>query len=99
MEIQVPLELQVVLREFTKTVLRERPSDVLEFSRDYFVEKAAQYRMCELQPVGPAIPAAHALTAAFARLTASYALPPSNSKTYDELPAEIKEQVQAVFKR
>ena len=47
MDIQVPLELQVVLREFTKTVLRERPEDVLEFSREYFVEKAAQSRMCE----------------------------------------------------
>ena len=47
MEIQVPLELQVVLREFTKTVLRERPEDVLEFSREYLVEKAAQSRMCE----------------------------------------------------
>eukprot|EP00966_Prymnesium_polylepis_P159249 3680477-Prymnesium_polylepis.2 len=52
MEIQVPLELQVVLREFTKSVLRERPGDVLEFSRDYFVEKAAQYRMCKPSPRG-----------------------------------------------
>ncbi|KAL1528733.1 hypothetical protein AB1Y20_010066 [Prymnesium parvum] len=44
-EIPVPLELQVVLREFTKTVLREKPKDVLEFSRNYFVEKCTQTRM------------------------------------------------------
>ena len=60
----MPLELQVVLREFTKTVLRERPSDVLEFSRDYFVEKAAQYRMCELRPRQVPPPAVRPLTAA-----------------------------------
>jgi hypothetical protein len=44
-EIQVPLELQLVLREFTKSVLREGPEDVLTYSRDYFVEKAAQLRI------------------------------------------------------
>lgn len=46
--ISVPLELQVVLREFTKTVLREKPQDILVFSRDYFVEKCTQLRMCKL---------------------------------------------------
>jgi len=73
--LQPQLELQVVLREFTKTVLRTCPEDVLAFSREYFVEKAAQYRM------------------------STYVLPPSDSKTYEELPSDIKEQIQAVFKR
>ena len=30
---------QPILRDFTKAVLRERPEDVLLFSRDYFVAK------------------------------------------------------------
>ncbi|KAL3909956.1 MAG: hypothetical protein SGPRY_009236 [Prymnesium sp.] len=45
MEISVPLELQLVLREFTKSVLREKPADILLFSRDYFLEKCTRSRM------------------------------------------------------
>ena len=44
-EIKVPAELQVCLREFTKAVLRDMPENVLEYSKDYFVEKAQQIRM------------------------------------------------------
>ena len=44
-EIKVPGELQQVLREFTKAVLRDMPEDVLAYSKDYFVEKAAAKRM------------------------------------------------------
>ncbi len=44
-QIRVPNELQPCLREFTKAVLRDMPEDVLLYSRDYFVEKAAQARM------------------------------------------------------
>ena len=43
--INVPPELQTVLREFTKSVLRDSPEDVLTYSKDYFVEKAAAVRM------------------------------------------------------
>ena len=34
-----------MLREFTKAVLRDMPEDVLAYSKDYFVEKAAAKRM------------------------------------------------------
>jgi len=44
-EINVPPELQVCLREFTKAVLRDMPTDVLSYSKEYFVEKAQQVRM------------------------------------------------------
>lgn len=44
-EIRVPEELQPILRDFTKAVLRERPEDVLLFSRDYFVAKWSEQRM------------------------------------------------------
>ena len=43
--INVPAELQTCLREFTKSVLRDGPTDVLAYSKDYFVEKAQQRRM------------------------------------------------------
>ena len=45
MDIRVPEELQPILRDFTKAVLRERPDDVLQFSRDYFVSKWSEQRM------------------------------------------------------
>jgi hypothetical protein len=45
MEINVPADLQVCLRDFTKAVLRDMPDDVLAYSKDYFVEKAQQIRM------------------------------------------------------
>ena len=44
-EINVPAELQTVLREFTKAVLKDMPSEILVYSKDYFVEKAQQRRM------------------------------------------------------
>ena len=45
MQINVPAELRVCLREFTKSVLRDTPEDVLLYSKDYFTEKAQQNRM------------------------------------------------------
>ena len=45
MEIRVMPDLQPVLREFTKAVLRDMPTDVLAYSKEYFVEKAAELRM------------------------------------------------------
>lgn len=43
--INVMPDLQPVLREFTKAVLRDMPTDVIAYSKDYFVEKAAALRM------------------------------------------------------
>ena len=43
--IHVPADLQRVLRDFTKAVLRDMPADVLAYSKDYFVERAAEQRM------------------------------------------------------
>uniref|UniRef100_A0A7S2G8B0 EF-hand domain-containing protein n=2 Tax=Haptolina brevifila TaxID=156173 RepID=A0A7S2G8B0_9EUKA len=43
--INVMPDLQPVLREFTKAVLRDMPSDVLSYSKEWFVEKAASLRM------------------------------------------------------
>ena len=45
--IQCPPELQNCLRDYTKAVLRDKPAsvDLLQYSKDYFVEKAHQNRM------------------------------------------------------
>ena len=43
--IRVPEELQPILRDFTKAVLRDRPDDVLEYSKAYFVSKWTEQRM------------------------------------------------------
>lgn len=51
-EINVPTDLQVVLREFTKSVLRDMPTDVLAYSKDYFVERAHEKRMESYQLPG-----------------------------------------------
>ena len=47
MQIEVPLELQSCLREYTKAVLRDKPpsADILQYSKDFFVEKSQQIRM------------------------------------------------------
>mmetsp|Transcript_6185 Transcript_6185/g.14889 ORF Transcript_6185/g.14889 Transcript_6185/m.14889 type:complete len:144 (+) Transcript_6185:82-513(+) len=45
MDIRVPEELQPILRDFTKAVLRDRPDDVLEYSKAYFVSKWEEQRM------------------------------------------------------
>jgi len=47
MQINVPAELQHVLRDFTKAMLRDTPDDILMYSRDYFNEKASQNRMAK----------------------------------------------------
>ena len=51
-EINVPTDLQVVLREFTKSVLRDMPTDMLAYSKDYFVERAHEKRMESYQLPG-----------------------------------------------
>ena len=38
-------ELQDVLKEYTKSVLRDKPTDVLEYSRDWFMSKMQSERM------------------------------------------------------
>lgn len=43
--INVMPDLQPVLREFTKAVLRDMPENVLAYSKEFFVEKAAALRM------------------------------------------------------
>lgn len=73
--IPVPPELQQVLREFTKAVLRDMPQDVLAYSKDYFNEKVQEQRM------------------------GAYALPPSTSKAFAQLPGEMQMNVENVFKR
>ena len=45
--IRVPEELQPILRDFAKAVLRDRPDDVLEYSKAYFVSKWEEQRMGE----------------------------------------------------
>ena len=50
MDIRVPEELQPILRDFTKAVLRDRPDDVLEYSKAYFVSKWEEQRMGERAP-------------------------------------------------
>ena len=43
--INVPAQLQPVLREFTKAVLRDMPEDCIAYGKAYFTEKAAELRM------------------------------------------------------
>ena len=43
----MPEELQPILRDFTKAVLRDRPDDVLQYSRQYFIGKWSEERMGE----------------------------------------------------
>lgn len=50
MDIRVPEELQPILRDFTKAVLRDRPDDVLQYSKQYFVSKWEDQRMGERAP-------------------------------------------------
>lgn len=45
-QIQVPPELPGVLKELTKAVLRERPSDVLAFALEFF-QAAVQQRAAQ----------------------------------------------------
>jgi len=42
--IAVSPELQMVMREYTKAVLRDRPADILIYSRQYFKERADAVR-------------------------------------------------------
>jgi len=43
--ISIPPELQPVLRDFTKAVMKEQPTNLLHFARDYFVEQATEERV------------------------------------------------------
>ena len=43
----MPEELQPILRDFTKAVLRDRPDDVLQYSRQYFIARWTEERMGE----------------------------------------------------
>ena len=43
-QIMIPPDLQLVLRDFTKSVLRDKPDDLLVFCRDYFCQKAEEAR-------------------------------------------------------
>ena len=54
--IRVPEELQPILRDFTKAVLRDRPDDVLEYSKAYFVSKWEEQRMGERPWRTPRLP-------------------------------------------
>lgn len=74
-KIRVMPQLDAVLKEYTKSVIRDMPEDVIAYSKEYFVEKAQQLRMD------------------------SYQLEPSKSKVFHELSADMKDQVEAVFKR
>uniref|UniRef100_A0A7S4EUS6 EF-hand domain-containing protein n=1 Tax=Chrysotila carterae TaxID=13221 RepID=A0A7S4EUS6_CHRCT len=47
--IVVSPELQQVLREYTKAVMRDRPEDVLSYSRDWFIEKTHEQRIGEYE--------------------------------------------------
>ena len=49
-ELSTEKVLQPILRDFTKAVLRDRPDDVLEYSKAYFVSKWEEQRMGERAP-------------------------------------------------
>jgi hypothetical protein len=42
-QIQVPDELPDVLKQWTKEVIRANPSNIAEWSAEYFAEKAKQW--------------------------------------------------------
>ena len=41
-QIQVPEQLPQILKEFNKEVIRENPSDIVEFSMKYFEKKSEE---------------------------------------------------------
>ena len=113
--IRVPEELQPILRDFTKAVLRDRPDDVLEYSKAYFVSKWEEQRMGErrachthahllpprrLLTLDP--PTARAAPLSLIRFhvcAASYILPPSTSEQFNTMPEPLKLATETTFKR
>lgn len=49
-QIQVPEELPQILKEFSKEVIRNNPSDIVEFSMKYFQKKCDEQKAAA-QPV------------------------------------------------
>ena len=43
--VRIPPDLQPVLREYTKAVLRDKPDDVIRYSCEYFGEKWETIRL------------------------------------------------------
>ena len=41
----VPEELPEILKDFSKEVIRNNPSDIIKFSREYFTRKAAENKV------------------------------------------------------
>ena len=106
MEIRVPEELQPILRDFTKAVLRDRPEDVLLFSRDYFLAKWSEQRMgasaaCSRTRHALPAPTCHATQPRTRTVlgAAAYTLEPNTSAAFTELPEPLKRAVEVVFKR
>jgi len=50
-QIVVPEELPEILKDFSKEVVRNNPPDIIKFSRDYFIRRAAELK---LKPRPPA---------------------------------------------
>ena len=44
-QIVVPEDLPEILKDFSKEVIRNNPPDIVKFSREYFIRKAAEKKM------------------------------------------------------
>ena len=44
-QIVVPEALPEILKDFSKEVIRNNPSDIIKFSREYFTRKAAENKI------------------------------------------------------
>ena len=97
--VRIPPDLQPVLREYTKAVLRDKPDDVIRYSCEYFGEKWETIRLGAAHNPPLPVAAPSSISAFVVARAASYELPPSESSAFGELPADAVEKVSELFKR
>ena len=44
-QIEVPEDLPQILKDYSKEVIRNNPSNIVRFSKEYFTRKAAEHKV------------------------------------------------------
>ena len=44
-QIEVPEDLPQILKDYSKEVIRNNPSNIVQFSKEYFTRKAAEHKI------------------------------------------------------
>eukprot|EP00967_Tisochrysis_lutea_P154243 scaffold305989_cov28-Tisochrysis_lutea.AAC.1 len=103
--IVVTPELQEVMREYTKAVMRDKPDNLLEYSQHWFVTKYTERRMgvdafrCLSTPSRQLPPLSLPLTPSPPPHTAAYELESSTSDVFASLSGDVQDQIEDLFKR